>query len=150
MSQERLSDERGSALVRLTARERSAWTLRHAGRQYAVFDVGGEPRVTDAACPHHGGPLARGTVSDAMVTCPWHRYSFDLGTGECGTVPGYRLRLYPVVSLDGRWYARLPSRPRRPRWPLAGLLPAPVRRLWCRAGNRRADHEPDPRRERGG
>ena len=37
---------------------RTQWAFEHAGRYYAVFDVGGELHVTDNACPHHGGPLA--------------------------------------------------------------------------------------------
>lgn len=129
-----MSEEYSSALVRLTARGRSAWTLRHAGRRYAVFDVGGEPRVTDAACPHHGGPLASGAVDDGRVTCPWHQYSFDLRTGECATVPRYRLRLYPVVRVDGDWYAELPLRARQGGWLTAGLLLGRVPRLWRRTG----------------
>ena len=111
----RLGDDAAPVLVPLQARGRSAWTIRHAGHRYAVFDVGGQLQVTDAACPHHGGPLAKGAVGDGVVTCPWHWYRFDLRTGECYTVPGYRLRLYPVITRAGRRFAALPRAPQRDR-----------------------------------
>ncbi len=97
-------------------RGRRAWIVKHNGRSYAVFDLDGELQVTDAACPHNGGPLASGMVRDGVVTCPWHWYRFELRTGECRTAVGYQLRKYPVVSRDGRAYAELPDEVRRPRW----------------------------------
>jgi nitrite reductase/ring-hydroxylating ferredoxin subunit len=93
-----------------------SWTIRHNGRRYAVFDAGGELAVTDAACPHNGGPLYAGRVRDGVVTCPWHWYSFDLQSGRCLTACGYELRKYRVVQRDGRSYAELPAEIRRPRW----------------------------------
>jgi len=110
-----MSAEPGMTLVPLgEPRGRALWSIRHHGRSYLVLDVDGELRVTDARCPHKGGPLAEGLVSDDVVTCPWHWYSFDLRTGECLTAEGYRLRYYPVVTKDGRQFAEVPavSRPR--------------------------------------
>ena len=95
---------------------RSQWTFEHAGRCYAVFDVGGELHVTDGACPHHGGPLADGLVRDGVVTCPWHWYSYELATGRCRTAAGYELRRYPVVHQGGRPYAALPASAPTPTW----------------------------------
>lgn len=104
-------------LVPLRApRGRRAWTIRHNRRSYAVFDVGGELQVTDAACPHRGGPLAKGAVRGGVVTCPWHWYSFQLSSGICLTAPGYQLHKYPVIQRDGRSYAELPAEGRRLRW----------------------------------
>jgi len=104
-------------LVPLVApRGRQAWTFKHHGRSYSVFDVDGELHVTDAACPHHGGPLAQGVIRDGVVTCPWHWYSFELRSGECRTAASYRLRKYPVVSRDGRLYAELPAEVRSRGW----------------------------------
>ena len=102
---------------RRSAAQRSrAWTIEHNGRRYAVFSSDGELRVTDARCPHHGGPLADGVVGDGAVTCPWHWYCFDLRTGDCRTAAGYRLRTYPVLSQSGRLFAQLPGAARRRRW----------------------------------
>jgi nitrite reductase/ring-hydroxylating ferredoxin subunit len=112
-----MSNDADVALVPLAPPSgRQAWTFRHQGRSYSVFDVDGELQVTDAACPHHGGPLAEGLIRDGVVTCPWHWYSFELRSGECGTTAGYRLRKYPVVSRDGRLYAELPVGVRPRSW----------------------------------
>lgn len=112
-----MTEQPGVTLVPLGApRGRRAWTFKHNGRNYAVFDLDGELQVTDAACPHNGGPLARGLVRDGVVTCPLHWYRFELRTGECRTAAGLRLRKYQVVTHDGRAYAELPDEVRRPSW----------------------------------
>lgn len=81
----------------------SAWVVRAPdGRSFAVFDVDGVLRVTDAVCPHNRGPLDQGWVRDGTtLVCPWHWYRFDLDSGVCATNPDYRLRTYPVHDRDG-------------------------------------------------
>ncbi|HEY2075757.1 MAG TPA: Rieske (2Fe-2S) protein [Streptosporangiaceae bacterium] len=117
-----LACEPGVTLVPLRRRRapavkhRPVWTIKHNGRRYAVFDVDGEWQVTDARCPHNGGPLADGVVRDGAVTCPWHWYCFDLRTGDCRTSVGYQLRKYPVLNRDGRMFAELPGVPRPRVW----------------------------------
>ncbi len=81
-----------------------------------MFAVGGQLTVTDAACPHNGGPLADGIVRNGAITCPWHWYSFDLETGRCRTGAAYALRLYPVVWRGGRAFAELPAAVRPRSW----------------------------------
>jgi nitrite reductase/ring-hydroxylating ferredoxin subunit len=104
-------------LVPLAApRGRSRWTFRHGGRAYVVFALEGQLRVADAACPHRGGPLAKGILRDGSITCPWHWYCFDLQTGRCRTDASYALRLYPVIWRDGRALAVLPTAVRPRRW----------------------------------
>jgi nitrite reductase (NADH) small subunit len=98
------------------AKRSRAWTIKHNGRRYAVFDIGGQLEVTDARCPHNGGPLVEGAIRDGAVTCPWHWYCFDLRTGECRTAGGYQLRKYPVLSRDGRMFAELPGLARPRAW----------------------------------
>jgi nitrite reductase/ring-hydroxylating ferredoxin subunit len=121
-----MGEQPGVTLVLLDVpRGRRAWTIKHNGRRYAVFDVDGELEVTDAACPHNGGPLARGVVRDGVVTCPWHWYSFELASGRCLTAAGYQLRKYPVIRRHGRLYAELPAEVRHPSW--ARLLRARAR-----------------------
>ena len=100
----------------LAVKHRPAWTIKHDGRRYAVFDLDGELEVTDARCPHNGGPLADGVVRDGTVTCPWHWYCFDLRTGDCRSSVGYQLRRYPVRSRDGRMFAELPGAARPRAW----------------------------------
>jgi len=123
-----MSGEPGVALVPLgSPRGRSAWTIRYGGRSYSVFASGGDFLVSDARCPHQGGPLADGLVRDGVVTCPWHWYSFDLRTGRCTSAAAYRLRTYPVVSQDGRLYAELPRRRRSRFWPQLRRVRSPGR-----------------------
>jgi Rieske Fe-S protein len=35
-----------------------------------------------SVCPHMGGPLQLGEIAHGEVTCPWHRFRFDLKTGQ--------------------------------------------------------------------
>jgi nitrite reductase/ring-hydroxylating ferredoxin subunit len=99
------------------ARGRRAWTVRHGGREFAVFLVGGRCYVTDARCPHNGGPLAQGWIRpERDLVCPWHWYAYDLETGQCRTAAGYRLGCYPVEERDGELYADLPEPAPRRSW----------------------------------
>lgn len=50
--------------------------INHEGNIYAV----------DNACPHLKLPLKKGKIdSDCTITCPFHRSTFDLETGEAKT-----------------------------------------------------------------
>ncbi|MGN6275181.1 MAG: nitrite reductase small subunit NirD [Solirubrobacterales bacterium] len=53
------------------------------GRRIAIFNAPTGWFALDAACPHQGGPLADGLLSDNCVACPLHERRFDLHTGEC-------------------------------------------------------------------
>ncbi len=52
------------------------------GRKLALFRTRSGWFALDAACPHLGGPLADGIVSEQVVICPMHERRFDLATGE--------------------------------------------------------------------
>jgi nitrite reductase/ring-hydroxylating ferredoxin subunit len=96
---------------------RRSWTVQHGGRDFAVFLVGERCYVTDARCPHNGGPLAQGWIRGGReLVCPWHWYAYDLETGQCRTAAGYRLDCYPVTERDGEFYADLPEPPPRRSW----------------------------------
>ena len=68
----------------------SSKEVEHEGRIYALFNVDGVISAIDGICPHQGGPLADGVVEGTMVTCPWHGWQFDVGTGK--TPLGARLK----------------------------------------------------------
>lgn len=102
---------------------RSAWTVTAAdGRAFAVFVVAGSDgadgglRVSDAACPHHAGPLVEGQVRAGEVRCPWHWYRFDLDTGVCRTTDLLALAVHPVVEVDGRLHADVGDAPPTLSW----------------------------------
>ena len=53
------------------------------GRGFIVHREGGEIRVYDSRCPHQATPLGQSALSGDRLTCPKHRWRFDLRTGEC-------------------------------------------------------------------
>lgn len=79
-----------------TARE-----VEHEGRIYALFNLDGEVHAIDGICPHQGGPLAEGDFSDAVVTCPWHGWQFDIRTGQALLASRVSVPVFPV-RIEGR------------------------------------------------
>ncbi|MBI2755079.1 MAG: Rieske (2Fe-2S) protein [Chloroflexi bacterium] len=65
-------------------------------RSYVVANVGGEFLAVDNRCPHLGGPLARGKLDGAVITCPWHGWEWDLRTGRPVWPAAARDRARPV------------------------------------------------------
>lgn len=82
--------------------------LRHAkrlcadvdGKRVAVFLVDGKVIATTGRCPHAGGPLADGELCGAILTCPWHGWTYNLDTGSCEEDPDISLPFYDV-RIDG-------------------------------------------------
>jgi 3-phenylpropionate/trans-cinnamate dioxygenase ferredoxin subunit len=86
------------------------------GREVGVVAVGAELRGVRNRCPHHGGPLCRGTVEqrltgrpgryhvtgELVLRCPWHGWEFDPATGACLDDPALRVAVYPAKTADGR------------------------------------------------
>ncbi len=67
------------------------------GAVVAVFNIDGQLFGIDAKCPHAGGPLDRGRLDGAVVTCPLHGSQFDLRTGEVSRGPAIKpVRAYRV------------------------------------------------------
>ncbi len=48
------------------------------------------------SCPHAGGNLSAGRVANAVVTCPWHEWEFDLRTGACVHNAMVRVQRFPA------------------------------------------------------
>jgi nitrite reductase/ring-hydroxylating ferredoxin subunit len=70
-------------------------------------------------CPHQTGPLCAGIVAakvvsagvgvgvaadqdQQVITCPWHGWEFELGTGRCVTDGSMRVATYGVSVAAGR------------------------------------------------
>lgn len=74
-------------------------------------DAGGQTFVVEAECPHRKGRLVYGFVNQerARITCPLHRSTFDMVTGQVVAGPSERpLRTAPgadavaaTVGADG-------------------------------------------------
>ena len=79
-------------------------------RHLAVFragDNGDQVRVTNDTCPHAGGSLSSGHVSDGCVICPWHGWPFEIDTGKCPDSPTVRVRTWPARVVDGQVQMRV-------------------------------------------
>ena len=85
----RLSDLAEATPLLVTAR----------GRKIALCRIGDEVFAMRDACPHKGGPLSFGRVSEKRLEliCPWHFFRFDLKTGKSITNPDLVNETYPVV-----------------------------------------------------
>ncbi len=70
------------------------------GFQLAVYLNGGRVFVLDNYCPHAGGNLAAGWVTDGCAVCPWHSWPFQLETGELRGTPGVAVSTYKTRLLD--------------------------------------------------
>lgn len=92
-----------------------------AGRELAVFRLpDGGVAVTDNACPHAGGNLAGGVVSEGMVECPWHGWRFRLDTGASLHNDAVSVATYPCELRGDELWVRLaaqgsPGAPSPPR-----------------------------------
>lgn len=53
------------------------------GTEIAVFVVDGEAHAFANACPHEGNPLHEAEILGDTLTCAYHGWKFDLGTGAC-------------------------------------------------------------------
>jgi len=73
------------------------------GRKIALCRVGDEVFAMQDACPHRGGPLSYGRVSQQRLEliCPWHFFRFDLRTGASITNPAMINETYPAVVENG-------------------------------------------------
>jgi nitrite reductase (NADH) small subunit len=77
---------------------------------YALCNVAGEVRAIHGICPHHGGPLGQGALEGSMVTCPWHMWQFDSGTGACAFNDELRIPTYAVRVEAGQILVDIPEK----------------------------------------
>jgi nitrite reductase (NADH) small subunit len=84
-------------------------SVRVAGRRIAVFRLPDGWAAIDYACPHRGGPLSDGLLTEACVSCPLHGQRFDLRTGERRDGEGVGVRAYTVRERAGRLELWLPA-----------------------------------------
>lgn len=52
------------------------------GSILALANVAGEVFALDGICAHQGGPLGKGALDGACLTCPWHGWQYDARTGK--------------------------------------------------------------------
>lgn len=64
-----------------------------------VVRIGERFFALNSICPHMGGPMSCGTVSQGKIQCPWHDWAFDIETGRSPN--GHCLTRYAVQVEDG-------------------------------------------------
>lgn len=70
------------------------------GEPYAICNAAGNISALGGVCPHAGGPLGQGQISDGRVVCPFHLWEFDCRTGENDFDPNTRVPIY-AVKVEG-------------------------------------------------
>jgi len=93
----------------------------------AFRDADGVPHVLANTCVHRGGSLARGSVKDGCIVCPYHGWRYG-GDGKCQLVPSLdqgskiparaKVDSYPVQERYGIVFAFLGDLPEQERPPL--------------------------------
>ncbi|WP_271799185.1 Rieske 2Fe-2S domain-containing protein [Dietzia maris] len=70
------------------------------GTSLVVFDTSDGLKILDAYCRHMGGNLAKGTIKDDSIACPFHDWRWG-GNGKCTAIP-YAKRV-PVAAKTRAW-----------------------------------------------
>jgi nitrite reductase/ring-hydroxylating ferredoxin subunit len=74
----------------------------------AVFNVGGIFHVTQDACSHARGSLARGWLEGFEACCPVHDARFDVRDGRALCFPATEpIKVFPAEVRDGAVWADL-------------------------------------------
>lgn len=68
------------------------------GKQGLLYYDGTNYYAFDDECPHKKGDLIGGQVKNGILTCPWHRFRFDLNTGASVTNARCKLKVYKVKT----------------------------------------------------
>jgi 3-phenylpropionate/trans-cinnamate dioxygenase ferredoxin subunit len=101
--------------------------LLEVGRhRIGVFRIEDEFYALADRCPHRGAPLcSAGEVATpieasgetltigpplSVVRCPWHKWDFEIRTGQCTVDPRLRVRRYVVRSEGGDLVVSLDAR----------------------------------------
>jgi nitrite reductase (NADH) small subunit len=78
------------------------------GEPYAICNAAGSITALWGICPHAGGPLGQGQISDGRIVCPYHCWEFDCRTGENDFDPATRVPTYAVRLEGEEIFADLP------------------------------------------
>lgn len=79
-----------------------------SGHDLTVYNVAGSLYATSGLCHHQQAPLADGAIrtDDAgrpAIECPWHRWCYDLTTGERVDAPGTSLTVHQLAVAEDGW-----------------------------------------------
>ena len=84
------------------ARSAEQLELVAAERIVALYHCDGQFYALDGVCPHQGGPLGKGAVTNCIVTCSWHGWQFDVRTGR-HQINSHIVQPRFEVRVEGEW-----------------------------------------------
>lgn len=76
------------------------------GRNLYVYRENGEFRVYDSRCPHQVTNIPHLALDGFRLTCPKHKWAFDVKTGKCVEKGDRPLRHFETKTENGKLYAR--------------------------------------------
>lgn len=72
------------------------------GHPVVLVRLAAEVFALDGRCPHRGGPMEDGWLTDEVISCPWHAFEFDVRSGAVVWPKGWEpLDSFPVRLRDG-------------------------------------------------
>lgn len=62
----------------------------------ALFRTADGVFALQGICPHHGGPLGKGSLAGCVVRCPWHGWQFDVRDGTYQSSQQLKHPTFPI------------------------------------------------------
>lgn len=75
------------------------------GRNVFIYRDGDDCRVYDSRCPHQVTDIPHLALSGKQLTCPKHKWAFDVSTGECVAKGSRPLKQFTSRITDGNLQA---------------------------------------------
>lgn len=89
-------------------RDNNIATLELAGRKICIANHNDQYYAFAYTCPHAGGILANGKIdAKGIITCPLHKYAFNVKNGYNVSGEGFFLKTYPVERREDGIFVRL-------------------------------------------
>ncbi|MCW8798317.1 MAG: Rieske (2Fe-2S) protein [Prosthecochloris sp.] len=90
-----------------TLHESGVMEVNAGGKTIALVNVNGKICALDGICPHEGGPLAKGSIENGYLVCPWHGWEFDPLTGKDRYNPARGVSSFPVEVRGDEVYVEI-------------------------------------------
>ncbi len=71
--------------------------------------IDGQLKAYHDCCAHNGVRVSTGHVEGTIITCPAHKWQYDLRSGEGVNPKKMRLRSLPLMTRDGEIYIDIGS-----------------------------------------
>ena len=71
------------------------------GKELIIYKEHGDVRVYDARCPHQSTVISETDLNGFEITCPLHKWKFDVRTGECLEVGDRPLHMLKCKTENG-------------------------------------------------